>query len=89
MEISYDEVKNERNLRERSLSFTEAARFQFGTALVGPVFRNGEWRLQSLGYLDHRLHLLCYKKTEHGIRVISFRKASEKEAEGHGLELRR
>ncbi len=89
VEITYDPVKNDRNIRERGLSFDEAAGFEFGTALVGPVFRNSEWRLQSLGYLKRRLHLLCYKSTPGGIRVISLRKASEREAEQHGLEVRR
>ena len=89
MKITYDMVKNERNIRERGLSFEEAEHFQFGTALIGPTLRNGEWRFLSLGYLHSRLHLICFKPTDDGVRVISFRKASEKEALQHGFHLRR
>ena len=43
-----------------------------------------EWRRIAVGYLDGRLHILCYLPRAHGIRVISFRKANEKEARRYG-----
>jgi uncharacterized protein len=33
----------------------------------------------ALGYLDERLHVLCFTETHDGIRVISFRKANSRE----------
>jgi hypothetical protein len=60
MGISYDPVKNDRNVRERGLSFERAADFDFETALYADYFRNGEMRRIAVGYLDKRLHLLCY-----------------------------
>ena len=60
MGITYDPVKNERNIRERGLSFERAADFDFETALFADYLRNGEMRRIAVGYLDKRLHLLCY-----------------------------
>jgi hypothetical protein len=89
VDITYDPAKNERNIRERQLSFDRAADFDFANAIVGPIFRNGEWRTVATGYLEDRLHVLCFKKTDGLMRVISFRKANAKEGERHGLKLRR
>jgi len=84
VKIEYDPAKNARNVRERGLSFERAAEFDFGTAFSGMEFRNGEMRVLAIGYLDRRLHLLCYRPIPDGIRVISFRKANEREAKRYG-----
>jgi uncharacterized DUF497 family protein len=84
MGIAYDPVKNERNIRERGLSFERAADFDFATALFADYFRNGEMRRIAVGYLDKRLHLLCYIPRPDGIRVISFRKTNKREAKVYG-----
>ena len=89
MEITYDPAKNERNIRERDLDFNRARDFEFITATLKAVFRNREWRIEAIGYLDDRIHVLCYKRYEAGLRVISFRKANEREAKRHGYELHR
>jgi hypothetical protein len=60
MAISYDPAKNERNDRERGLSFDRAADFDFDTALIKTEVRGGETRQVVIGSLDKRLHLLCY-----------------------------
>ena len=75
MGITYDPAKNERNIRERGLSFERAADFDFETALIA-----SEIRRIAVGYLDKRLHLLCYIPKPDGIRVISFRKTNKREA---------
>jgi uncharacterized DUF497 family protein len=82
--ITYDLVKNDRNIRERGLSFERAADFDFSTALIADYFRNDELRRIAVGYLDKRLHLLCYKPERNGIRVISFRKTNKREARIYG-----
>lgn len=84
MKITFDPEKNARNVRERGLSFERAAEFEFETAYVGAEFRNGEMRQLAVGYLDRRLHVLCYRLTPDGIRVISFRKANDREAKKYG-----
>jgi len=84
MGITFDPTKNERNIRERKLSFERAAEFDFSTAVFNTELRNGEIRRIAVGYLDGRLHLLCYIPQVDGIRVISFRKTNIREAKRYG-----
>jgi uncharacterized DUF497 family protein len=84
MGITYDPAKNERNIKERGLSFERAADFDFENALIADYFRHGEMRRIAVGYLDKRLHLLCYIPKPDGIRVISFRKTNKREAKLYG-----
>jgi uncharacterized protein len=84
MGVSYDPAKNERNIRERRLSFERAADFDFSTAVFNTEVRKGEIRRIAAGYLDGRLHLLCYIPKPDGIRVISFRKTNKREAKRYG-----
>jgi uncharacterized protein (DUF4415 family) len=65
--ITYDSAKNERNIRERGLSFDRAADFDFGSAYFFTEIRKGEQRRVAVGYLDKRLHLLCYVPQPDGI----------------------
>jgi uncharacterized DUF497 family protein len=89
MQITYDPTKNERNIRERGLSFDEAVGFRWGDASVDEDTRKPypERRFVAIGYLDNRLHVLCFAETELGIRVISFRKANKREARDHDKTL--
>ena len=86
MKIDFDPIKNEKNIRERGISFERVSEVDFNTALVFPDTRKeyGETRYIALCYLDRRLHVLCFTETETGIRVISFRKANEREAKRYG-----
>jgi hypothetical protein len=79
--VTFDPGKNERNFRERGLSFELAAEFDFETAHVQADSRReyGEKRYVALGNLRRRLHVLCFAETPDGIRVISFRKANDRE----------
>jgi len=86
VEISYDPVKNKRNIRERGLSFERAADFDFDTTVYVRGLRKDEIRWIAIGYLDRRLHMLVYIPTPNGIRVISFRKTNKREAKRYGKE---
>jgi uncharacterized DUF497 family protein len=81
MDIEFDPVKNEKNLRERGLSFDHAARFDFSTAKIVEDRRKdyGERRYLALGKLGRRVHMLVFSETATGIRIISFRKANRRE----------
>jgi uncharacterized protein len=81
VDITYDPAKNERNICERGLSFVRASDFDFGAAMRFVDIRRdyGEVRHVALGYLDKRLHALCFAETATGIRVISFRRANARE----------
>ena len=81
MRVHFDPAKNERNVRNRGLSFELAAEFDFETALVYVDERRDydETRYVALGLLDGGLHVLCFTEASDGIRVISFRKANSRE----------
>lgn len=81
LEISFDRAKNERNIALRRLSFNRAADFDFETAVFWIDDRKAypEVRISALGLLDERVHALVFAETENGIRVISFRKANQRE----------
>ena len=81
MKIEYDPVKNERNIVERALSFDRVVKFDFVTALYVIDDRRdyGETRYRSLGYIENRLYALVFVEIQDGIRVISFRKANQRE----------
>lgn len=85
MQISFDPHKNERNIRERGLSFELASAFEFETATIQTDLREdyGEVRYVALGSLHGRLHVLCFTETPDGIRVISFRKANDREVKNY------
>jgi uncharacterized DUF497 family protein len=84
VEITFDPRKGERNLRERNLSFERAAEFDFASASYFSEVRSGEYRLVAVGYLKKRLHILCFLPKVGGIRVISFRKANDREVRKYG-----
>ncbi|CAH2788758.1 MAG: hypothetical protein CBARDCOR_4418 [uncultured Caballeronia sp.] len=76
MQVSFDVNKSARNIAKRSLLFERAAEFNFETALIGSDDRRfyseySEVRYVALGYLDERLHVLCFTETHDGIRVIN------------------
>lgn len=83
MRIEYDTAKNVRNIRERGLSFERAQEFDFDTAIYTIDDRRdyGEMRIRALGYLDERLHAMVFVEIPDGIRVISFRKANNREVD--------
>ena len=83
MRIEFDPAKSAWNLRERGLPFERAAEFDFETALIWIDDRKPypEVRLAALGLLGGRVHSLVFTETADGIRIISFRKANEREVE--------
>jgi uncharacterized DUF497 family protein len=85
MKLTYDPAKNDRNIRERGLSFERAVEFDFVTAHTAVDRRQdyGETRHTATGYLGDRLHVICFTETYEGIRVISFRKANERERKNY------
>lgn len=85
MKISYDPIKNQKNIDERQLSFDQAVNFDFSNAkiAVDERFDYGETRYIAVGFLGDRLHILVFTPTPDGIRVISFRKANKREIKAY------
>lgn len=81
MKIEYDENKSNKNIEERNLSFEEVVNFEWETAIFIEDIRKdySEQRFIASGYLNKRLHIICFSKANEGIRVISFRKANKRE----------
>jgi len=81
VKIEFDPAKSERNARERGLPFGLAAEFDWESALYSEDDRRlyPERRIVALGFLDRRLHVLCFTEIAGGVRVISFRKANARE----------
>jgi uncharacterized DUF497 family protein len=83
VEITFDPAKNERNIRERGLSFERAAEFEFATADLKGFVRNKEYRYAGPGRIGERVYFLVFTPTDLGIRVISFRKANKREVRSY------
>jgi uncharacterized protein len=81
VEIAFDLAKNERNIKERGISFELAADFDFENAMYLEDRRTdyGETRIRALGFIGNRLHSLVFTMRGMTLRVISLRKANRKE----------
>jgi uncharacterized protein len=81
MKIEFDSTKSEINIKRRGLPFDKVVEFDWDTAVysVDDRIEYGETRYIALGFLDVRLHVLCFTPIEDGIRIISFRKANRRE----------
>jgi len=90
MEITFNPAKNTLNIALRALSFERAVDFEFETALFSQDLRRdyGEIRIRALGWLDGRVHALVFVETQHGIRVVSFRKANKREVKIYETQIK-
>ena len=86
MKITFDVAKSEANRRTRQLSFECVAELDFLNALhfVDERKDYGEVRRIAVGYIEQRLHVVCYTWREDNLHVISLRKANAKEAKRYG-----
>lgn len=67
------------------MPFDVVSEFDFSSALFTKDERRAyaETRYVALGLLHGRLHVLCFTETGDGIRVISFRKANDREVRAY------
>lgn len=81
MSISYDPSKNQSNIEKHGLGFECVSDLDWDEAWVYEDERNEYNEVRYIAYstLDGRLHFVCFTETENGIRVISFRKANDRE----------
>jgi uncharacterized protein len=79
--IEFDPNKSRKNAIERDLPFDRIIDFEWKSAIVMPDNRHNypEPRFVTTGFLDNRVHVVCYTPIDGGIRVISFRKANSRE----------
>ncbi len=81
MRYEWDEDKRAANLAKHGVDFSRAELFDWQTALEAPDTRNdyGEERWIDLGLIGNRLHVLIYTRRRGAIRIISLRRANQRE----------
>ena len=82
MEFTWSEAKRSANLKAHGLDFVDAPRVFEGLTytFADDRFSYGEQRYVTLGLLSGIPVSVVHTETEHEIRVISFRKATSREA---------
>lgn len=88
MKIEFDPAKSEKNRAERGLPFDLVAEFDIATALAweDTRFPYPERRFVAMNHIGDRLYVVCFALIEGGIRVISFRKANDREVRRYEQE---
>ena len=81
MQYEWDENKREANLDKHDVDFLIALDFEWQTALVYEDLRSGydERRFWALGLIQERVHVLVFTRREQFVRIISLRKANQRE----------
>lgn len=89
MEFTWHEPKRARNLREHGLDFVDAESVFEGLTFTfeDDRFEYGERRFVTLGLLAGVPVSIAHTETEHEIHIISFRKATRREAQRYFHEV--
>lgn len=77
----WDIEKAAQNLAKHGVPFEAVEKFDWSTAIEAEDTRYDydETRMQALGMIDERYHVLVYAWREDRVRVISLRKANRRE----------
>lgn len=85
MAISFDPEKNERNIRERGLPFTDFQGFDSEPAIIVDDRHDyGETRYRAFGRINGKGHMIVFTMRGETMHLISFRRAHEKEMKRYG-----
>lgn len=81
MKLEWNPKKRSQTLSERGLDFADLARFEWDDGVVFDDNRRdyGEHRQSALGMLDGRLMAIAFTMRENVCRIISMRKANNRE----------
>ena len=81
MQFEWDPEKARSNLLKHGVSFEAVNEFEwhFHFRFIDRRLDYGEQRIQALGKIDGRVHVLVYAMKNDNIRVISLRKANPRE----------
>jgi hypothetical protein len=77
----WDDDKRARNIADHRVDFTAAEHFDWDTAVVYVDHREdyGELREIAIGFIGVRLHLMVFTRRGATIRIVSLRRAENKE----------
>ncbi|MBK1642645.1 hypothetical protein CKO12_12315 [Chromatium okenii] len=91
MQIEFDSIKHQKTLNERGLDFARA-----GEVFAGPLlnwrddrFEYGEPRFITFGLLDQRWVIIVWTPRGEARRIISMRKANEREINNYAKRVDR
>lgn len=81
MKLIFDDAKDRANQSKHGLSLSEAEKLEWEDALMWQDTRRdyGEPRMVALGAIGERLYCVVYVDREDARRIISLRKANNKE----------
>ena len=81
MEIEFDPGKDRLNIQKHGISLAEVVEFDWDTAQIEEDLRflYAEKRFEATGWLGERLHVVVYCKRSIKRRIISLRKANDRE----------
>ena len=90
MRITFDPRKRERTLADRGLDFARAGEIFAGLEITQDDARRqyGERRQTTAGYLDGRMVIVIWTERDGARRIISLRKANEREQAYYAGRLR-
>ena len=86
--IEFDPEKSAKNLRERGIGFERFADLDLNAAIIIEDTRRdyGERRIRVLGHIDGLLHMAVITPRGDKVRVISLRRANEREERAYAEE---
>ncbi len=89
MKIDYDPAKRDMTLAERGLDMADAGEVFDGTHITIPDIRfdYGEERFVTIGRLAGRMVVLAWTPRRDTTRIISMRKANDREKKRYGPRL--
>ncbi len=79
MGYEWDEAKRQANIAKHGIDFQTIEDFDWDTSLRKEVIRGGKARVFELGFIGDRLYAVVYTEREENIRIISIRKANDRE----------
>lgn len=79
MDYEWDERKRSANIAIHGVDFDAIKNFDWATCLTVPDERHSEGRYLSLGMIERRLYAVAYTWRDNAIRIISLRKANQRE----------
>lgn len=85
MEFEWDEGKRASNLAKHGVDFAQVEAFEWSTATIFADSRRpyGESRWLALGTMSGRVHAVVFTARGDRIRIISARRANNKEVRRH------
>ena len=87
--FEWDEAKSKTNHKKHGVHFDAVWEMDWGSVVRIPDerFEYGETRIAAIGEIKDRLHVCIYTERGSNYRIISLRKANERERKDYGKEI--